>query len=105
MSKQKKSARFYKVDKRNGKNETWTYFVPGQNVNSVKVGAEEQHVATEVSPYGWFEVSVEVAHDGVYFSAMIDGYERTFWPRDEGFQYLTAYLGPEYGDAFHSYQS
>ncbi|HDR8964630.1 hypothetical protein [Burkholderia vietnamiensis] len=104
MSKPKKSARFYKVDKRDGRGETWTYFVPGQNANSVKSDAEQQHVATEVSVYGWHEVSVEIAHDGVYFSATVDGSELEFWPGHEGFEYLKAYLGPEYAEALDSYR-
>lgn len=105
MAKAIKSARFNKVGKRDGKGETWTYFVPGQNVNSVKLDAEQRHVATEVTPYGWHEVSVDIDPDGVYFSAMIDGKKWVFRPRDEGYEYLTAYLKPEYDDAIRSYHS
>jgi hypothetical protein len=105
MANGKKSARFNKVAKRNGKGETWTYFVPGQNVDSVKSDAEQQHVATAVTFHGWHEVSVEIDHDGVYFSAIIDGGEWVFRPRDEGYDFLTVYLKIEYDDANRSYHS
>lgn len=101
----KKSARFYKINKRDGKNNTWTYFVPGQNANSVRLEAEQDYVATEVTVDDWREVSVELDHDGVYFSAMIDGQEWTFRQGVEGYSYLTAYLGPEYDKANRIYLS
>lgn len=103
--KVKKSARFYEVRKRNGKNEIWSYFVPGQNINSVKLDADQQHVATEVSTYGWFEVTVMVDPEGVYFSATINDNECMFRQGDEGFDYLTSYLKPEYDDACRIYNS
>lgn len=101
----KKSARFYKVNKRDGNNKTWAYFVPGQNANSVKLEVEQQYVATEVTVDDWREVSVEVDHDGVYFSAMIEGEVWTFRQGDQGYSYLTAYLGPEYDNATRIYLS
>jgi hypothetical protein len=67
--------------------------------------AEQQHVATEVTAYGWYAVSVEVDHDGVFFSAMIDNQEWTYRQREPGYSYLTTYLGPEYDDANRSYLS
>lgn len=105
MTKTGKNARFYNVSKHDGNGESWSYFVPGQNVDSVKLGAKQQHVATEVTPYGWYAVFVEVDHDGVFFSAMIGGQEWTYRQREQGYGYLTTYLGPEYDDANRSYFS
>lgn len=105
IAKVKKSARFYEVRKRNGRNETWSYFVPGQNINSVKLDADQQHVTTEVSTYGWFEVTVMCDSEGVHFSATINDKEYTFRQGYEGFDYLTSYLKPEYDDACRFYYS
>lgn len=105
MSIANKKARFYKVSKRNGKLETWTYFVPGQNVDSVKLEADEENNDTEVSAYDWFEVSVLLDQDGVYFSAFIDGDDRTFYEGEQGYAYLKEYLKPAYDEAYRAYNS
>lgn len=98
-----KGARIYQVDKRNGKNESWTYFVPGQSANSVLVGAEQQHVAVHVSMHGWCKVFVALDNDGVYFSTKINGKEWNWLQGDEGYQFLISYMQPEYDAAYRSY--
>ena len=105
MIKARKNARFYKVSKLNGKGERWSYFVPGQNIDSIKLEAEQEHVATDVTPYGWYVVSVELDHNGVFFSAIIDNKEWTCHQPAQGYSFLTMYLGPEYNDANNSYLS
>lgn len=105
MTNQKKKARFYKVSKRDGTGKTWFYLVPGQSENHVKIEAEQQYVGTEVTTFGWHEVTVQLDHNGVFFAAVIDGEEWTYYQGQEGYSFLTTYLGPEYSDANRSYFS